>query len=139
MSDSSANSAPISSVVAPFLVGIAAWALPGLGHIILKRWARGLVFFATIAGLALIGYHLRGIVFSIFPPVDPRTDPLAFLGGIGDAGSGVFYFLAHVFEPLGSDVSRAAGDYGTRFIAAAGVANFLCVVDACEIALGGKQ
>jgi len=115
-------------------VGIAAWVLPGLGHILLKRWGRGVVFFATVAGLALAGYHLRGIVFTIFPPVDPRVDPLAFLGGIGDAGSGVFYFLAHVFEPLGNDVSRAAGDYGTRFLAAAGVANFLCVLDACETA-----
>jgi hypothetical protein len=86
----------------------------------------------------LTGYRLRGIVFSIYPPVDPRIDPLAFLGGIGDAGSGVFYFLSRMLEPLGSDVSRAAGDYGTRFLAAAGVANFLCVVDACEIALGRK-
>jgi hypothetical protein len=138
VSDASANPAHASPAAAPFFVGIAAWLLPGLGHLLLKRWARGILFFAIVAALALTGYRLRGIVFSIYPPVDPRIDPLAFLGGIGDAGSGVFYFLSRMLEPLGSDVSRAAGDYGTRFLAAAGVANFLCVVDACEIALGRK-
>ncbi len=85
-----------------------------------------------------MGLHLRGIVFSFLPPVDPRIDPLAFLGAVGDAGTGAFYFLAHVFERSGPDVSRAAGDYGTRLFAAAGVANVLCVIDACEIAIGRK-
>jgi len=86
-----------------------------------------------------MGYHLRGVVFHVFPLMDPRTDPLTFLGGIGDAGSGVFHFLARFLESEGSDVSRAAGDYGTRLIAAAGVANYLCIVDACEIAEGRKS
>ena len=62
-----------------------------------------------------------------------------FLGGVGDAGSGIFYALAGVLEKSGADVSRAAGDYGTRFIAAAGVANFLCAADAYEIAGGRKE
>lgn len=119
-------------------MGIAAWLVPGLGHILVRRWARGVLFFATIGGLAVVGYHLRGVIFPIWPPVNPRVDPLAFLGGIGDAGAGVFYFFARVFESAGPDVSRAAGDYGTRFLAAAGAANFLCIMDACEIALGRK-
>ncbi len=124
--------------ISPILVGIAAWLVPGLGHLILRRWARGIAFFAAIGGLALMSYHLRGVVFSILPPIDPRMDPLAFLGAVGDAGTGVFYLLARVLEPLGPDISRAAGDYGTRLLAAAGVANFLCIIDACEIALGRK-
>jgi hypothetical protein len=38
----------------------------------------------------------------------------------------------------GADVSRAAGDYGTRFFATAGVLNLLCVLEAHEIARGRK-
>ena len=36
-------------------------------------------------------------------------------------------------------MSRAAGDYGTRFIAAAGVVNLLAVFDAIEIATGTEE
>lgn len=120
------------------IVAIAAWAVPGLGHLLLRRWGRGAVMFLAVACLVLTGYHLRGIVF----PVHFGTylsDPLAFLGGIGDAGSGVFYWMAGYFEQAGPDVSRAAGDYGTKFIAAAGVANYLCVVDAIEVATWRKE
>jgi hypothetical protein len=139
MTESSTAAPAATPTHSPFIVGFAAWVIPGLGHIVQRRWARGIIFFAAVGALALVGYHLRGVVFSIFPPVSPRVDPLAFLGGIGDVGSGVFYFLARTLESSGADVSRAAGDYGTRFLAAAGVANFLCIVDACEIAVGRKQ
>jgi hypothetical protein len=71
--------------------------------------------------------------------MDFRSDPLTFLGSLGDAGSGVFYWVVRSLEKAGPDVSRAIGDYGTRFIAAAGVANYLCVADALEIALGRKE
>jgi len=128
-----------ASTLSPIIVGIAAWAVPGLGHVFLRRWRRGILFFLAIGGLALMGYHLRGVIFPVLPPADPRVDPLAFLGGLGDAGAGIFYSLSRVLESTGADVSRAAGDYGTRFLAAAGVANFLCVMDACEIALGRKR
>jgi hypothetical protein len=44
-----------------------------------------------------------------------------------------------VFERAGPDVSRAAGDYGTRFIAAAGIVNLIAIFDAYEIATGRKN
>jgi hypothetical protein len=119
-------------VLAPF-IAVAAWIVPGLGHFVLRRWGRALIFFLTVGGLAVTGYLLRGNVFS------PRTgDPFGILGFFADAGSGVFYFLARFFESAGPNVSRAAGDYGTRFIAAAGIVNLLSVFDAYEIALGRR-
>ena len=47
--------------------------------------------------------------------------------------------LAHLFERTGPDVSRAAGDYGTRFVAAAGIVNLLAVLDAYRVATGSKN
>jgi hypothetical protein len=47
--------------------------------------------------------------------------------------------LAHTIEKTGPDVSRAAGDYGTRLIATAGVLNMLFVLDALEISRGHKN
>jgi hypothetical protein len=138
MNEVETQAAPQRSTIAPPLAAAAAWLLPGLGHLLLRRWGRAAAIFVAVAGLAITGYLLRGVVFPIHPR-DLRADPLTFLGGIGDAGSGILYALSRVFEKAGPDVSRAAGDYGTRFIAAAGVANFLCAADAYEIASGSKE
>jgi hypothetical protein len=119
--------------VAPF-IAIVAWLVPGLGHLILRCWGRAILFFVAAGGLAITGYLLRG---NVFPSHSP--DAFGTLGFIADAGSGVFYFLARFVETAGADVSRAAGDYGTRFIAAAGVVNLISVCDAYEIASGRRN
>lgn len=110
-------------------IALAAWLMPGAGHFLLGRWARGVGILAAVAGLVLTGYAMRGNVFAYRP-----GDAFGMLGVLADAGSGVFYELARILERGGPDVSRAAGDYGTRFIAAAGIVNVLAVFDAYEIA-----
>ena len=111
------------------MIAVAAWIVPGLGHLLLRRWGQALTFFISVGGLAVTGYALRGNVFPM-----RSNDPFGALGFLADAGSGIFYFLSRFFEVAGADVSRAAGDNGTRFIAAAGIVNFLAVIDASEIA-----
>jgi predicted membrane channel-forming protein YqfA (hemolysin III family) len=118
---------PNSSTI---FVLVTAWIVPGMGHLLLRRWGRAIAFFIAVGGLAVTGYILRG---NIFPP--RGGDAFGTLGFLADAGSGVFYYFARFFEAAGPDVSRAAGDYGTRFIAAAGVVNLISVCDACEIAM----
>ena len=119
--------------LAPALIALAAWIVPGLGHLLLRRWVRALGFFLATGGLAMVGFALRGEVFS-----SHSTDPLGLLGLIADVGCGVFYFVAHSFEAAGADISRASGDYGTRFIAASGIVNILAVIDAYGIARGRR-
>src|ERR1700691_6233947 len=113
----------------PLFAAIAALLVAGLGHLLLARWGRALVFFAAVGGLVITGYLLRGNVFAAH-----AGDPFGTLGFLADAGTGVFYYLSRMFEAAGPDVCRAAGDYGTRFIAAAGVVNMLAVLDVVEIA-----
>lgn len=115
-------------------VAILAWAVPGLGHLILGRWRRALAFLVSVGGLAIAGYLLRG---NVFP--QHSTDAFGRLGFFADAGTGIFYYLARFFESVGPDVSRAAGDEGTRFIAAAGLVNLLSAFDAYEIAAGRRR
>jgi hypothetical protein len=119
--------------LAPF-IALAGWMVPGLGHLILRRRGRALAFFIAVGGLAMAGYLLRG---NVFPP--GSADPFGKLGFLADAGSGVFYILSRWLERAGPDVSRAAGDYGTRFIASAGVVNLISVFDAYEIASGRRS
>ena len=128
-------SAPIETVARPrgnpfaLPIAILGWIVPGLGHLVLGRWGRGLTIFISVGGLAVAGALMRGELF--FPH---SYDPLSRIGFFADASSGVFYFASRFFDVAGSDVSRAAGDYGTRFLAAAGIVNLLGLFDAYETA-----
>jgi hypothetical protein len=129
MSDATAKRNSFAPVVA-----FAAWIVPGLGHLLLGRWGRAFFFLIAVAGLAATGLSMRGAVLS------PRSaDPFGTLSFLADAASGVVYFLSRVLEKAGPDLSRAAGDYGTRFIATAGIVNLLAVADAYRIALGRRS
>lgn len=118
----------------PFLVALASLAIPGLGHVWLGRWVRGLAFFVAVGGLAVTGYLMRGQVFT-----SVSNDPFGRLGFAADACSGVFYLLSRFLEAAGPDLSRAAGDYGTRFIASAGIVNLIGMLDAYGIASGRRD
>ena len=125
---------PRSSSARSVFIAIAGWIVPGLGHLFQRRIGRAMAGFAAVGTMAVIGLWMRGNVFPM-----RGDDAFGVLGFIADAGSGFFYFLAHTFEKAGPDVSRAAGDYGTRLIATAGVLNMLFVLDALEISRGHKN
>jgi hypothetical protein len=114
-------------------IGIAAWLLPGLGHAILKMWGRAIACFLTVAALVYVGAGMRGNLFT-----SEGGDAFATLGYVADLGAGSFYFIAKSLEKDGPDVSHADGDYGTRFLAAAGVLNLLAALHAYEAARGRK-
>lgn len=115
------------------LVGIAGWALPGLGHAMQKMWGRALAVFLAVGALVILGAGMRGNLFS-----SRGEDAFATLGYFADLGSGSFYWVARTMETSGPDVSHSAGDYGTRFLATAGVLNFLAALHAYEAARGRK-
>lgn len=115
------------------MVAVAGWLVPGLGHLLLRRWGRAAVYFLAVGAFAATGLALRGNVFSA-----SSGDAFDILGFLADLGAGVFYFAAKFVADGGPDISRAAGDYGTRFFASAGVLNLLCVLDAHQIARGRK-
>lgn len=115
------------------LLGAAGWLLPGLGHALQRMWARALVVFLTVGSLVYAGASMKGNVFT-----RDGSDAFDRLGYIADLGTGSFYFLARAMETDGADVSHADGDYGTRFLAAAGVLNLLAALHAYEAARGRK-
>jgi drug/metabolite transporter (DMT)-like permease len=113
--------------------GIAGWLVPGLGHALQRMWGRALTFFAVVGVLVVVGAGMRGNLFS-----SEGGDAFAALGYLADLGTGAFYWLAKYIEVGGPDVSHAYGDYGTRFLAAAGVLNLLAALHAYEAARGRK-
>ena len=99
----------------------------------MKMWGRAAACFLTVGLLVILGAGMRGNVFS-----SSGNDAFDSLGYLADLGTGTFYLLARSLESSGADVSHAGGDYGTRFLAAAGVLNLLAALHAHEAARGRK-
>jgi uncharacterized protein DUF6677 len=116
------------------VAAIAGWVVPGLGHLLLRRWSKAAVYFVCVGGLACAGLAMRGGVFGA-----TAEDLFDRLGFFADLGGGVFYFLAHQIQAAGPDVAHATGDYGTRLFAAAGMLNLLTVLEAYDIGRGGEE
>jgi hypothetical protein len=114
-------------------IGVAGWLLPGLGHALQRMWARAAVVFLAVGLLVFAGATMRGNVFS-----SNGGDAFDTLGYVADLGTGSFYMVARALERDGADVSHADGDYGTRFLATAGVLNLLAALHAYEAARGRK-
>jgi hypothetical protein len=121
------------SAAAAFAIGVAGWILPGLGHALQKMWGRAIACFLIVGVLVIVGAGMRGNLFS-----SDGNDAFDRLGYVADLGAGSFYFVARALETSGSDVSHAGGDYGTRFLATAGVLNLLAALHAYEAARGRK-
>ena len=122
-----------ANVMMGAVAAIAGWIVPGLGHLILRRWSKAIVYFLCVGGLACAGLVMRGGVFA--PGAEDLFDRLGFFA---DVGTGGFYFLAHMIQSAGSDVAHATGDYGTRMFATAGMINLLTVLEAYEIGHGRR-
>jgi hypothetical protein len=118
------------SVLAP-AVG---WLIPGAGHMIQKRWIRGLLLFVSIVTLFLLGLAMQGRIYKA-----NGGDILDILGFVGDVGAGALYILSLALDWGQGAIAFATADYGTKFIIVAGLLNFIAVADAYHIAIGKKQ
>src|SRR5713226_525557 len=126
---------PVSLWIWPVALG---WLVPGAGHLYLKRWNRGALLLAAIAGMFVFGLLMHG---RMFEPGDGDLFNLVlnYGGFIGDLANGVFYFLATWMGYTQPEMPGAVPDYGTKFLVCAGLLNILAMIDAYEIAVGKKS
>jgi hypothetical protein len=114
-------------------VALAGWVVPGLGHLVLRRWSKAAVYFLCVGGLACAGLASRGAIFDA-----SSADMFDRLGFFADLGAGAFYFLSHLIQTVTPDIAHSSGDYGTRLFATAGMLNLLAVLEAYEIGRGWR-
>lgn len=108
--------------------------VPGLGHAILRKWDRALVFFVCIAIMMLLGIRLDGRLFG-----PEFGDLFSILKFVGDAGAGLLYWIPWLQGAGDGDPTAYTYDYANVFIYVAGLLNMLVVVDVFDIAMGRKQ
>jgi len=117
------------SVVAPAL----GWLVPGAGHLIQKRWIRGLLLMSSIVIMFGLGLAMQGRVYR-----PNGGDILDILGFVGDVGAGGLYIMTRALDLGQGAISHAVADYGTKYIIVAGLLNFISAADAYHIAIGKK-
>ncbi|PYX70558.1 MAG: hypothetical protein DMG78_18490 [Acidobacteria bacterium] len=110
------------------------WLIPGAGHMIQKRWIRGILLFVSIVALFLLGLAMQGRIYKA-----NGGDILEILGFIGDVGAGGLYLLSLAMDWGQGAIAFATADYGTKFMIVAGLLNFIAIADAYHIAIGKKQ
>jgi hypothetical protein len=115
------------------LLCLAAWAIPGLGHLWQGRRAKGLIFLIALPLMFAIGLGIQGRLFPF-----ELSDPLVGLAAVADIGIGIPYFIASALGFGLGQVRAVTYEYGNAFVMTAGLLNFLVVIDAYDIALGRK-
>ena len=112
---------------------VAAWLIPGLGHLLLGRKWRALILFVPILAMFLLGLLMRGEFFTVQP-----NAYLQSLGYFGEMAVGVAMPAARFFGYDGGDPRFSASGFGTAYLVSAGMLNLLAVLDAYDITLGRK-
>ena len=123
-----------------WLIGLAAWFVPGLGHLLLKRWYRAILMGGAVFACFFIGLAMGGHLFDLSAEgssVLLQAPPMA-----ANIGSGLLYAVCWLldfgFRDDPAQAARATYEYGTTFLLIAGLMNYLNMLDAFDIAAGRK-
>ena len=122
-----------------FLIGLISWVFPGGGHLIQKRWKRGVIL-ALVFWLMFIIAILSG--GANYPGFSFSEGALLYLLNIfARLGSGLGVVISYLvsMNPPPNVAAWATFEYGGRFLEVAGLLNYLAVLDAIDIHLGRKK
>jgi hypothetical protein len=115
------------------VVCIAALLVPGLGHILMRRWVRGLILAVCIIAMFALGLRMQGKLYDL-----TVEEPLQFFALFADVGVGAPYFIAERMGLGAGAPTLQTFDYGTTVLWVCGLLNYLVVLDAFDIAQGRK-
>ena len=134
---------------------IAGWFIPGMGHLLLKRYGRGLLIFLIINFLFFFGlFGLIGKLYATEP-----GNPISIFAAMGQKGVGAPYIVIkalankqekeetfNYFYVPKQRYSLKEGlpsspyyEYGVTFTVSAGLLNLLILFDIFDIVRGRKK
>ena len=116
------------------LIGLGGFCFPGLGHLILGKWVRSLLFAFPILLLFGLGLSLGGKLHTL-----AAEQFIEFVFLFADLGIGLLYFLAKFWGYGAGNLENQSFDYGTTYLAVAGLLNLLAALNAYDIAVGRKR
>ena len=126
-----------------WLMGAAGWAVPGAGHFLQGRWGKGLIIAGAVCGMFLTGLVFGGHLFGLNSGGEGSSSLLQLPPMIANLGTGLLYLLCWASNTGFSDAAEfaklATFEYGNTFLLAAGLLNYLAMLDAFDIAAGRKS
>ena len=112
---------------------LAAWLVPGAGHVVLGKWKKGLFFLAILGVTYLFGMWITG-----FRAVSFADNPFYY---VGQYGSGLTMFLARVISPEKAyprpGLPPSWFDPGLLYVCVVGLLNVVVMMNVLDLKLGG--
>jgi hypothetical protein len=122
-----------------WLYGLAAWAIPGAGHFLQKRWRRGALMGSAVWLMFFLGLWLGGHLYSVTGKEEGFGILLQLLPMIANVGAGLLYIVCWVGNfGFAENAQLMTYEYGNTFFLVAGLLNYLVMLDAFDIAAGRK-
>ncbi len=118
----------------PYMTFAASWAVPGLGHLLQKKYVRAAVFLGGTLILLGMGLLLQGQLAVLYD-----RQPATILKFLGSLGTGGFCWIAKAAGLGAGNPSAVTFDIGTIYITAAGLMNYLAAFHAFETAKGVRH
>jgi TM2 domain-containing membrane protein YozV len=135
---------PVSRALA---LAAAGWLVPGLGHVLLGRRARGVAFLLLVLTSVGLGCFFSGDLTPLREdsaslsggmPAANRG-PLVLLRASGLLGLGLPYLVLQYGVGYRGDLLAAGFEYGSAFLLLGALMNLLLVIDVWDIARGRKD
>jgi TM2 domain-containing membrane protein YozV len=121
----------IDSYIYVVIVAIAAWLIPGAGHLIIKRPANGLIIFIGISAAFVMGLWIGSIAV-----INPVLEYLWYIPQI--MVSPFVKIIGNITVTRQLDVFGRPNEIGQIYTSMAGMLNLLCIVQATHIAYKSK-
>jgi len=123
----------------PIIISLLSWFIPGAGHLVQKRFKRGIIIAGLIWTMFAIALISGG---QYYPGFELKDGMLLYLLNVfarfgNGLGAIVSYIAASSPDPLAA--ARATFEYGGRLLEIAGLLNYLAALDAYDIAIGRKR
>lgn len=123
-----------------WLVGVAAWAVPGAGHLMQKRWLRAALAGGSVWLMFLLGLWLGGHLYGVGGQQQGFSVLMQLLPMVANVGSGLLYIFCWVANiGFTEHAEMVTYEYGNTFLLVAGLLNYLVMLDAFDIAAGRKK
>src|SRR2546428_4353900 len=136
-SESTPRAQPIAvqpmNMAATLAICSGGWLVPGLAHVLIGRWIRGLIFAACVLAMFAFGLAMQGKLYDL-----EFDEPLHVFAFIANIGTGIPYWIAGRLNLGIGTMTWPNYDYGTTYLWVCGLLNYLIVLDAFDIAQGRK-
>ena len=121
------------NIAATLAICSGGWLVPGLAHVLIGRWVRGLIFASCVLVMLALGLAMHGKLYDL-----QFDEPLHIFAFIANIGAGIAYWMAERFGLGLGTMTWPSYDYGTTYLWVSGLLNYLIVLDAFDIAQGRK-